>query len=320
VVDGRLVTETYDRKRDAEKRRTAVETAQDTGYAVDPAGGRLTVDALAGKWLASDPGKRSGTVGRDRSALRRHISPAIGTRQIASIRQPDVQELVNGWATRVNLKTGRTLAPKTVDRTYGTLRAAFTFAVKAGLIGRSPCHDVNLPKVTRRARRVVSPDDVVSLADAMDPRYSPMVWVGALLGLRWGDVAGLRVGRLDILTRTLAVTEIVTRDEHGRPILGPPKSDAGVRTLSMPQLLADILANHLAQAGLTASDGDALVFPAPGGSYWSYTNYRRRIWQPATVRAGLEGAGFHDLRTDGQHSIGPWQRRPKDGRDSAGAL
>ncbi|MGP0109407.1 MAG: tyrosine-type recombinase/integrase [Acidimicrobiales bacterium] len=287
-VNGRLASETFDTKREAEARATEVESAQDRGYAVDPAGGRMTVDELAEKWLASDPGKRGSTVGRDRSALRAHISPAIGKRQLCTIRQDHVQQLVNGW--------GEKLAPKTVDRTYGTLRAAFAYAVAAELIGRSPCHDVNLPKAVKRKRRVVGPDDVVKLSNAMDPRYAPMVWVGALLGLRWGEVAGLRIGSLDLLVRSLKVTETVTRDEHGRPTLGPPKSEAGIRTLAMPQVLVDILAGHLARGRLTGANADSFVFPAPGGAHWSYANYRRRIWEPATTKAGLAGVGFHDLR------------------------
>ena len=137
-VNDRLVSETFGTKREAETRVTEVESAQDRGYSVDPSGGRITVDELAEKWLASDPSKRGSTVGRDRSALRAHISPAIGDRQLCTVHQDDVQELVNGWVEKV--------APKTVGRTYGTLRAAFAYAVSAGLIGRSPCHDVNLPR------------------------------------------------------------------------------------------------------------------------------------------------------------------------------
>jgi integrase len=123
-----------------------------------------------------------------------------------------------------------------------------------------------------------------------------MVWIAALLGLRWGEVAGLRVGRLDLLGRTLTVSEIVTRDEHGRSVAGPPKSAAGVRTLAIPVAQVEVLAEHLARAGLTAADTEAMVFPAPVGAPWSYTKFRRRIWQPASRAAGLEGVGFHDLR------------------------
>ena len=158
------------------------------------------------------------------------------------------------------------------------------------------CHDVNLPKAVKRKRPVVAPDDVAKLADAMDSRYMPMVWVGALLGLRWGEVAGLRIRSLDLLAATLTVTETITRDEHGRPFLGPPKSEAGLRTLSMPQVLVNILAGHLARMGLTGADAERLVFPAPSSNRWSYATYRRRIWQPATSKVGLDGVRFHDLR------------------------
>ena len=120
--------------------------------------------------------------------------------------------------------------------------------------------------------------------------------MGALLGLRWGEVAGLRIGSLHLLARTLTVTETVTTDEDTRPILGPLKSEAGIRSLSMPELLVDILAKHLARAGLTAADADSLVFSAPGGDHWSYGNYRCRRWQTATKKVGLAGIGFHDLR------------------------
>jgi integrase len=64
----------------------------------------------------------------------------------------------------------------------------------------------------------------------------------------------------------------------------------------MPLVLASVLAEHLARCGLTAAEGDALVFAAPGGLPWPYGNFRRRIWLPATEKAKLDGIGFHDLR------------------------
>ena len=64
----------------------------------------------------------------------------------------------------------------------------------------------------------------------------------------------------------------------------------------MPGVLGKLLAGHLATLGIDEADGDALVFPAPDGSHWSYANFRRRIWLPAVRKARLEGVGFHDLR------------------------
>jgi integrase len=89
-----------------------------------------------------------------------------------------------------------------------------------------------------------------------------------------------------------------------------PKSDAGARTIAIPVVLADMLAEHLSQLGATAADPDELIFPAPEGGPLRYANWRRRVWVPACAKAGVgtltkdpetkkehyEGAGFHDLR------------------------
>lgn len=153
-----------------------------------------------------------------------------------------------------------------------------------------------MPAVTTTRRVLLTPDDIHNLAAATVGFYRCMVWLGAVLGLRWSEVAGLRVGAVDMLQRKLTVTEAITRDGQGRPVVGTPKSTAGVRIIAMPQALVDILAEHLAMRGLTAADADCLLFEAPQGGPLRYSNWRRRVWLPATVAAGCPGAGFHDLR------------------------
>lgn len=92
------------------------------------------------------------------------------------------------------------------------------------------------------------------------------------------------------------MAEQVTRGQGGRSNLGPPKSRAGRRTLSIPAWLVDMLAEHLGARGLTAADPRAFVFTWPSGGHLTYSAWRRR-WVTATVDAGLpEGFGFHDLR------------------------
>lgn len=123
-----------------------------------------------------------------------------------------------------------------------------------------------------------------------------MAYLGAVLGLRQAECAGLRVGRLDFLRGTLTVAEQLTRGRRGSMATGEPKSDAGRRTLSVPPELMEMLAAHLARRGMTGRDPAAFVFASPGGAPLDYTNWRRRVWKPATVKAGLDGLTFHDLR------------------------
>ena len=137
------------------------------------------------------------------------------------------------------------------------------------------------------------PDDVVRLIDAMDERYRAAVWVGALLGLRWGEVFGLRVGQLDWPTRTLTVSEIVTRDDHGRPVVGASEvCRRKSHSLSMPQLLVDMLAEHLTRFGLTTDAPDSYVFQRPEvGRGPIPTSAAAFGCQPSPVRAWT-GSGF----------------------------
>jgi len=116
---------------------------------------------------------------------------------------------------------------------------------------------------------------------------------GAVLGLRWGEVAGLRVDRFDFLHGSIGVTHQLGRDRK----LSRPKSLAGRRRLAAPAWLLDGVAALLASRGLTAADGSALVFVNQSGGPLNYSAWRRTRWTEACTAAGVPGLRFHDLRS-----------------------
>jgi integrase len=179
---------------------------------------------------------------------------------------------------------------------YGVVRAVLNYAVERELITVSPCRGVSLPKAQPLSRPVVRPEEVAALAGALGEDLAPMAYLGAVLGLRWGECAGLRVGRVDFLHARIDIAEQMTRGRKGMVVSGPPKSDAGRRTLSVPQPLMDVLAAHLARRGLTGADTAALVFMMREGGPLRYEHWRRRNWLPACAAVGLDGLTFHDLR------------------------
>jgi integrase len=67
----------------------------------------------------------------------------------------------------------------------------------------------------------------------MPPRFSALIVLAALSGLRWGELAALRRQDVDLaaglvrVPRKLAVL-------NGRVGFGPPKSDAGVQVVALP--------------------------------------------------------------------------------------
>jgi len=133
----------------------------------------------------------------------------------------------------------------------------------------------------------------VAQVQALPGRYRALVLVAAYGGLRWAELVGLRVRRVDLLHGRVTVAEQVT-EVNGRLIPGPPKTDAGRRTVTLPAVAAVALAEHLGEHAEPGPDG--LVLPAPEGGYLRRSNFRRRSWVPATRAAGVEGLRFHDLR------------------------
>ena len=80
----------------------------------------------------------------------------------------------------------------------------------------------------------------------------------------------------------------------GAALFGPPKSEAGVRIVAIPELITPDLAAHIMTHARPGNDG--LIFTSPGGGPLRHTNFRRRFWVPALAAAGLAAVHFHDLR------------------------
>jgi integrase len=277
--------ETFKEKRDALAWLSLVEADIHRGAWIDPGGARMTVEEVTARWLRANVSKRPSSRERDEATLDAHVLPAIGKKPIGGVNRADVQSLVDSWAVR--------LAPSTVARMYSTLRALFNYAESAELIGRTPCRKIRVPHVGAVDRPVLTPEQLDRLATHLGPDQASIMWLGVVLGLRWAEIAGLRVADLDLLNGS--VTVAVQRDRRGR--LVPPKSAAGRRAMAAPVWLVEELAAHLARRGLTGADGDALVFVAPTGGGLRYDNWRCRVWKPACKAAGLDGLRLHDLRS-----------------------
>jgi integrase len=91
------------------------------------------------------------------------------------------------------------------------------------------------------------------LAEAIDPRFRALVLVAAYAGLRWGELVGLRVKRVDLLHGRITVAEQAT-ELDGRFTWGPPKTEAGRRTMTLPAVAAAALAGHLGTHGRPGPD------------------------------------------------------------------
>jgi integrase len=285
--DGRVYTRTFETLREAKEFEASERADRARGRWVDPRrSGAPFSDAVA-SWMEANVHKRASSIERDRGIVVTHILPALGRRPLAAIAPAEIQRLVNTW--------NQHQAPSTVVREYAVLRAIFNHAVTTDLVVRGPCRGIRLPQAPPRESPLVTAADLENLARAM-PGLEAMPYLGGVLGLRWAEVAALRVASFDFLRSTILIDRQWTRGKGGAMVSQEPKSRAGRRTLAVPDWLMAMVTDHLAGRGLTGADADEPVFVAPDGTQLHYSNWRQRVWLPATAQAGLNGLRFHDLR------------------------
>ncbi len=76
-----------------------------------------------------------------------------------------------------------------------------------------------------------------------DHSLEAFVWLGLVLGLRSGELHGLRWSDIDMQERTLKVERTVSR-VTGRHIEGDPKTANSKRTIALPHFLIESLKRH----------------------------------------------------------------------------
>jgi integrase len=104
-----------------------------------------------------------------------------------------------------------------------------------------------LPKIERKRVVPLETEQVLALADAPPDRYKALVVLAAGTGRRQGEAFGLTAPNVDFLRRRLEVVQQLVLVQGGPPFLGPPTADASVRSIPLPQSVADALARHLEQ-------------------------------------------------------------------------
>ena len=213
--------------------------------------------------------------------------PRALRRRAAELPAPTVRRLAPRGIGTADVKAmlaaeleANALSSSAVRRHVLVLSVVLAAAVNDGQLARNPCSGVKLPPESAREMRFLEPGEVAQLADAITPHYRPLVLTAAYMGLRWGELAGLRVDRLDVFRSRLRIDQQLI-EVGGRVDVGPPKTKAGVRTVTIPAALLDELGPHLSTRAVRAS---GLVFPLPSGQPMRRSNFRT-VWSGRSGRS-----------------------------------
>ena len=283
--DGRERTQRFDRKIDAEKWLITNGADLVRGSWVDPVAGAITLDNYANEWLEARADLRASTAAKYRGLLDLHIIPELGSLTMASLRSARVR----GWNATLAQKH-----PSTAAGAYRLLSAICNTAVEDEVIARSPCRVAGASEEHAPERPTATLAELSAAVEAVSERWRLALLLAAWCQLRRGEILGLQRRDIDLLHMTVEIQRTWTA-VSGTPVVGPPKTKAGRRTIAVPSNVVPELELHLAHVDV---DADSWLFAGANGEP-VYPSSLTRIWSAARKAIGREDLHFHDLRHSG---------------------
>jgi integrase len=124
-------------------------------------------------------------------------------------------------------------------------------------------------------------------------RLFPLGMVSLFTGLRIGEALALRWGHVDLDRKVIQVREAIEETKSYGIRIKPPKTKAGRRDVTLPDVLVDVL-RELRKArqetslkmGFGKLPNDALLFAEPDGSLPSQ-KYYSKAWSDLSTRAWI---------------------------------
>lgn len=210
--------------------------------------------------------------------IRFHLISAYEDRELGSFRRDELQDLLDAKAT--------TLSFSVVDHLKFDLRSIFDMAVAEGKIERNPARLLFTPREAKRPmRRVMTIEQVQTCFAVLAPRERLIAKCCLLVGLRPGEVFGLRWDQLGANFADI-------RQRVYRGTVDTPKTDHSFRKAA----LADRLVAEIEAWRSVAVDPRGWVFPSEAGTPLSKDNVYRRCMKERLAAAGLDWVNFQVMR------------------------
>lgn len=289
--DGRQRSQSYDDTPE-ELAQLAADKAYVEAYGRVPAislarrsGGGGTVADLVALRLAQTSGVTPATLGNYRRYAT-YIVPVLGHIAAEDLTRADVAR----WIDRLP----RELAHSTIAAIYRFLMSVLATGVREGWLARNPASRMRIPRrdaVDQRVR-ILTGEELERMLDEVGDHYRPFVLFLATTGCRFSEATALTVGDVDLGPYPrVHITKAHKRD-GGRYYVGPPKTDASVRTV----MLAPPMVPHLLPL-VRGRKRSELVFQSTWGKAVDSRNFWRSVWGPAAKRSGIDPPPrIHDLR------------------------
>jgi len=300
-ANGKSRRRTFARRIDAQTFLNETFTDIHRGEWIDPRSRRDTFDHWADRWWKTTSRLRPTTQRGYHGVLERHVRPHFAGRKVIDIDYTDIEEFI---ADRL----AHGLSPKYVRECVSVLSLIMQSSVASKVRRDNPAkgHRIAIPRHRIREGDVLDMTQAHLLVNNVQDPYKPAVWLLILTGLRPAELCGLRVSNVDMVDGVIHVTETLLPvhkfgdQPYRSAVTGPPKTDAGARSIPIPGWLRDELVDLLAARAEkrgTPTTANEYLFQTRYGNPINRDKFRQNVIRPALVRAGLpESIRTYDLR------------------------
>jgi integrase len=199
------------------------------------------------------------TAQRYRQLLDNQIAPHVGDVMLHKFNKP---LLVEEWHAALR----GSVAARTIAHAHRLLGKVLKDAAKNDLVAKNVCAQQSAPKVTGSEKAIVR-DVPALLAKLPSWHYSIIGTVALFSGARLGEVLALRWSNVDLDAKVIRVREALEQTTAHGIRFKQPKSRAGRRDITLPDILVDALREHRKaqlelrmQLGAGKLPDDALLF------------------------------------------------------------
>lgn len=286
---------TFDTKRDATRAFNEHKVKMDKGTQVMPS--EYTFAQWLDYWYKDIilPQIEETTAYGYRGMIENYLKPQLGEIRLQKLTARDIQQYYT-W-----LMGEKKLSPNTVIKHHNLLTNTLNAAERQEYITKNPMRAVSPPKKRQREAKFYTPEQLGILLDkAVGTRLELPVFICAYLGLRRGELCGLRWGDVDLEHKTITIEN--TRTQAGKKeIEKGTKTASSTRTLYLPDTLCDMLkaAKENQQACRAAyknayDDNDYVVVMEDGRPF--RPNYLSELFGKFLADNDLPKIVLHELR------------------------
>ncbi|MGK5084390.1 site-specific integrase [Bdellovibrionota bacterium FG-1] len=281
--DGSWVTETFERKGDAQKREAELRIQKTSGSVVSNLNRDLILDDYFSAWdqetrnTSASAGWRSSQI----QMYRDHISPVIGMMRLRQITPANISRVLSAASEKK-------LSASMKKHVYVLMRKLFGDAVEMfQVLPTNPVIKKLQPNLPKKEASYLEPEDAKKLLQAVRGKsYEVAVWLGVMVGRRIGEIQSLKWESVDLQRGLIQIRSTYVRRE--KIFRDYPKGKRWQTIEMPPELLAVMKSEKLVSKS-------EFVVVSESGEFLSYHTYYKALKRYCR-EAGVKSLSSHGLR------------------------